>query len=150
LSVLLDFGSTVWPRTPPKAARETLSVLFVIQAARRAPEPGFRKFRFNGGAQGRTRNVERVVVSKWHGEPPNTVLRRTSSTGAFYEVLAQWGRFPLGIQAGALRGQSPRQSLCRGGSVGRRPERGGDFPLLILPIIIAGRLRKGVSCGRFS
>jgi hypothetical protein len=30
-------------------ARETLSVLFVSQAARRAPEPAFTKFQLNGG-----------------------------------------------------------------------------------------------------
>jgi hypothetical protein len=46
---------------PPKAARETLSVLFVIQATRRAPEHGFTNIQDIGGAQDRTRNIERVV-----------------------------------------------------------------------------------------
>jgi hypothetical protein len=70
------------PSGAPKEARETLSVLFVYQAARRAPEHGFTKNQAIGGAQGRTRNVERVVGRWQHGVPLNPVSRRSKPTGA--------------------------------------------------------------------
>jgi hypothetical protein len=67
---------------PFTARSGTRSVLFVTQVARRAPEHDFAKFQVEGGARSGTRNIERVVVSKRHGEPPNPVLQRFRPTGA--------------------------------------------------------------------
>jgi hypothetical protein len=91
-NVLLDTKSHSEPLIPvlqstsstgaPDPARETLSVLFVVQATRRTPEHGFAKIQFNGDTRSGTRNVERVVCC-----PSNTASPRTR----LYEDPSHWG-----------------------------------------------------------
>jgi hypothetical protein len=40
----------------------TLSVLFVFQVARRAPEYGFTKYQFNGGCEAVAANIKKHAV----------------------------------------------------------------------------------------
>jgi hypothetical protein len=63
------------PTGAPKLAR-----IVWIMATRRAPEQGTTKNQVNGGAQTGTRSV--LFGLWWHGEPPNTALRSSKSTGA--------------------------------------------------------------------